>query len=67
MSSAAVVTGALWVNQICVSHKIVVSLPKQSQDLDLSCKMDLDFWNCLGRTVPSYNAIKTCFGISALG
>ena len=24
-------------------------LPKQSQNLDLSYKMDLDLWDCLGR------------------
>ena len=24
-------------------------LPKQPQDLDPSCKMDLDLWDCSGR------------------
>ena len=33
--------------QFCCNKGL--TLPKQSQDLDQSYKMDLDFWDCFGR------------------
>ena len=40
------------------------TLPKQSKDLDLSNKMDLDFWDCFGwGKTPSYNRRNTVIRI----